>query len=271
MQSTPDTAAESAADPAVHYQRRGAVGVLTLNRPENRNAMTTELLDAFGAALAAARDDAALRALVITGTGRCFSAGADLRASLQTGDGRLPHERSFAMYAPFLAVLDVEVPVIAALNGHAVGGGFGLSLLCDLRIGAIGARYGANFTRIGLSPGMAISATLPHVVGPHRATELLLTGRLFDAAEGLTNGYLLEACEPNEVLPRAVALAEVIAANAPIALRLTRKLLRTAAGFDPRQAALREAYAQAETIATADAEEGVAALLQKRAPRFAGR
>src|SRR5512143_2123161 len=109
---------------AVRYHAEGAVGVITLNRPDNRNSMTPELLDAFAVASAAARADTTTRCVVITGTGACFSSGADFRATLQRSDGA-PHERSYAMYAPFLSLLDIAVPVIGALNGHAVGGGFG--------------------------------------------------------------------------------------------------------------------------------------------------
>lgn len=259
--------------PAVRYHREGAVGVITLDRPENRNSMTAELLDAFASAVATCRADTDIRAVVLTGEGRCFSAGADLRDAVQRDGTRfeLPHERSYAMYRPFLSLLELDVPLIAALNGHAVGGGFGLSLLCDLRIGAQDARYGANFAKLGLSPGMAISTTLPRAVGLQRATELLLTGRLFDGHEGVRYGYLLQALPAAEVLPRAMQLAAEIAENAPIALRLTRRLLREGAGRDPRDAARDEAYAQAETVGTDDAREGIEALLGKRKPRFSGR
>src|SRR4051812_9061937 len=129
---------------AVRYHARDAIGVITLDRPDNRNSMTPELLDAFVVASAAARADTSVRCVVVTGTGACFSSGADFKATLQRNDGE-PHERSYAMYAPFLSLLDIDVPVIAALNGHAVGGGFGLALVCDLRFGVDGAKYGANF------------------------------------------------------------------------------------------------------------------------------
>ena len=182
-----------AAGPAVRFDYDGAVGTITLDRPDNRNSMTAELLDAFAAALAAARAVPALRCLVITGSGACFSAGADFKAILQRDDGGrplAPHERSLAMYAPFLAVLDVEVPVIGALNGHAVGGGFGLALCCDLRVGAREGRYGANFARLGLHPGMAITHLLPRLVGVARAADLLFTGRLVDGLEAQQMGLL---------------------------------------------------------------------------------
>ena len=173
--------------PAVRFEHDGTIGTITLDRPDNRNSMTGELLDAFSAALAAARAVTALRCLIITGSGACFSAGADFKAILQRDDGDrplAPHERSLAMYQPFLAVLDVDIPVIGALNGHAVGGGFGLALCCDLRIGAREGRYGANFARLGLHPGMAITHLLPRLVGVARAADLLFTGRLAGGLPG---------------------------------------------------------------------------------------
>jgi enoyl-CoA hydratase/carnithine racemase len=249
------------------------IGLITLDRPDNRNSMTPELLDAFGAAVARVRTTDALRCVIITGTGSCFSAGADFKSVLQRDEGpwRAPHEKSFAMYQPFLSVLDIAVPVIGALNGHTVGGGFGLSLCCDLRIGARAAKYGANFTRLGLSPGMAISYLMPRIVGLSRASELLFTGRLVDGEEAERIGLLSYAVSAEEVLPRAMDLATAIAASAPIAVRETKRLMQRGLGWDARAAAYNESFAQAESIVTADAAEGIAALLEKREPRFQGR
>lgn len=261
---------------AVVYRREGRVGVLTLNRPDNRNSMTPELLDAFrAAALEAARDEGA-RAVVVTGRGTSFSAGADFRSNIQRDGGeserpRAPHERSFAMYVPFLTVLDIEVPVVGALNGHAVGGGFGLALACDLRIASRDAKYGANFARLGLHPGMAISYLLPRIVGPARAAELLFTGRLVGGAEAEALGLVNRAVAAGDVLPEAMALAETIAENAPLAVRMMKRTFYEGLGWDVRAAAFREAFAQAVTVDTEDAREGMAALLEKRAPEFRGR
>jgi enoyl-CoA hydratase/carnithine racemase len=262
----------------VLYERHGHVALITLNRPDNRNSMTSDLLDGFAAAARAAAGDRAVRCVVITGSGTCFSAGADFRAQIQRDDGGsdealspLPHERSYAMYAPFLAIADVEVPVIAALNGHAIGGGFGLSLVCDLRIAARDAKYGANFARLGLAPGMAITYTLPRIVGPQRAAELVFTGRLFDGEEAERIGYAAR-CVPNaDVLSTAMEMARAIADNAPHAVRLTKALLYRGLGWNPREHAWREAFAQAETVATEDGREGITALLAKRRPVFRGR
>lgn len=260
--------------PAVRFEHDGAIGTITLDRPDNRNSMTAELLDGFTAALAAARAVASLRCLIITGTGPCFSAGADFKGAVQRGDGErplAPHERSLAMYQPFLAVLDVEVPVIGALNGHAVGGGFGLALCCDLRIGAREGRYGANFARLGLHPGMAITHLLPRLVGVAAAADLLLTGRLVDGVEAARIGLLGEVVAAAEVGARARATAELIAANAPGPVRTIKRALGRGLAAGARDAALAEAFAQAESLATADAAEGIAALLGKRPPVFTGR
>jgi enoyl-CoA hydratase/carnithine racemase len=280
---------------AVRYEAADGIGVITFDRPDNRNSMTDEVLDAFVRATAQARASTDLRCIVITGSGATFSAGADFKAlpsnasvgggapagsaggagvspvgSVQREEGE-PHERSFAMYAPFLSVLELEIPVIGALNGHAIGGGFGLALICDIRIGARNAKYGANFVRLGLSPGMAISYLLPRIVGVSRAAEMMFTGRLIDGDEAERIGLVSECHAAIEVLPRAMALARTIAANAPLAVRATKANLYRGLDWNPRGHAAREAVDQAATLATADCAEGIAALLGKRVPVFTGR
>tara|TARA_B100001750_G_scaffold98822_1_gene78288 strand:+ start:35 stop:775 length:741 start_codon:yes stop_codon:yes gene_type:complete len=245
------------------------VGEIVLDRPEGRNSMTPELLEAFGEAACAAAGDADLRCLIVRGEGRCFSAGADLKANLQTGSG-LPHERSYAMYAPFLSLVDLEVPIVGALNGHAVGGGFGLALTCDIRIGARDAKYGANFARLGFGSGMAISYVLPRLVGVSRAAEMLFTGKLVSGDEAEAMGLLSRALPAEEVLPAARELAGEIAASAPLAVRAIKRALRHNLDWDPKSAARYEAALQADTLTTADAREGMAALLEKRPPIFTG-
>jgi enoyl-CoA hydratase/carnithine racemase len=261
-------------DPAAVYESSGGVGVLTLNRPDNRNSMTPELLEAFAEAVAQAKSDPEARAILITGKGSCFSAGADFRSEMQRdadGPHRMPHERSYGMYTPFLGVFDLEVPVIGALNGHAVGGGFGLALVCDIRFASREAKYGANFTRIGLHPGMAITYLLPRLVGPSKAAELLYTGQLITGEEAERIGLVSRALPAEEVLPVAMETARTIAANAPLAVRMTKRTLRRQLGWDVRGAAYEEGYAQAASLTTDDAAEGMRALLEKREPQFQGR
>jgi enoyl-CoA hydratase/carnithine racemase len=263
-----------ATDAPVLFHLEGKhIGVLTLNRPDNRNSMTSDLLDAFVETTGRIRSQKDLRCVIITGKGRCFSAGADLRAQVQredTGRKLETHERSYAMYVPFLSVLDIEVPTIAALNGHAVGGGFGLSLVCDIRVANESAKVGANFSRLGFSSGMAVSYILPRLVGISKAAELLFTGRLISGEEAERIGLVSYALPAQEVFPKALEIATEIAQSAPLAVRKMKKLFFEGLDFRPRPAAMAEAFAQAETIATADAKEGMAALLEKREPKFTG-
>jgi enoyl-CoA hydratase/carnithine racemase len=258
----------------VLFEQRQHIGIITLNRPDNRNSMTAELLQSFGDVTREVAGNPELRCVIITGRGSCFSAGADFRSIVQRDDRdgyRLPHEKSFAMYEPFLRVLELEVPTIGALNGHAVGGGFGLALLCDMRIGAENAKFGANFAKLGLHPGLGISYLLPRLIGVPRACEMLFTGRLIAGTEAAANGLFSEAVPAADVWDRAWALADQIARNAPLAIRTMKRGFYQALDWRPREAAYAEALAQAFTLETEDVKEGIAALLDKRAPEFHGR
>lgn len=259
-------------DDAVEYESADHIGVLTLNRPEQRNAMSAELLDAFAERIEIARNDTGIRCLVITGKGRCFSAGADLRASLQRDDlGEPSKDTSYAMYEPFLRVLDLDVPVIAALNGHTVGGGFGLALLADIRVASEDAKYGANFARLGIHSGLGISYTLPKLVGPAHAAEMLFTGKLIRGAEALRIGLVSHAVAEDEVLPTAFGIAHGIAGSAPLAVQQMKASICRGLGWEIREAAMHEAALQSASLATEDAKEGIAAVLGKREPEFRGR
>ena len=257
---------------AVLYEGADLIGMISLNRPDHRNAMTPELLDAFSEAIAEARGDQKIRCLVITGRGPCFSAGADLRSSMQRSDsGKPSRDASFAMYEPFLQVLDVEVPVIAAMNGHTVGGGFGLSLLADIRIANVDAKYGVNFARLGIHSGLGISYLLPRLVGAAHAAELLFTGKLIRGDEALRIGLVTHAEAAEEVLPTAMGLARAIAGSAPMAVQQMKASIRRGLRWEIREAALDEAGLQAASLSTEDAKEGVSAILEKREPDFTGR
>ena len=254
---------------AVRYERKGWIGEIVLDRPDNRNSMTPDLLEAFMQASRAACEDESLRCLLVRGEGSCFSAGADFRSNIQQGKG-LPHERSYSMYQPFLNLLNVDVPVIAALNGHAVGGGFGLALVCDIRIANRAAKYGANFARLGLGAGMAITYLLPRLINVSTAAELLFTGRLIDGDEMQRLGLASAAVSSDEVVPRARQIAEEIAQNAPLAVRAIKQTFYRGLRWTPSEAAYMEAFLQAETLTTKDANEGMNALLEKRDPIFEG-
>jgi enoyl-CoA hydratase/carnithine racemase len=261
-------------DPVL-YDVADAIATITLNRPENRNSMTPDVMSAFREAVARARADRALRCVVVTGRGASFCAGADFRsaspADPRTATPALPeHERLYRTYEPFLDVFDLPMPTIAAMNGHAVGGGFGLALVCDLRVANRDAKYGANFAKLGFTSGMAISHLLPRIVGVPLAADLLFTGRLVSGAEAAAIGLAHEAVAAEDVAAAAQRRAAAIAACAPEAVRLMKRSLYAGSGWDPRSAARAEAFAQAATMRSDDGREGVRALLEKRDPKFTG-
>lgn len=256
----------------VLYDSQDHIATITINRPENRNSMTADVMEGFRDCVREAAADRSLRAVVITGRGKSFCAGADFRGPGKTAEGgkAVDDERLFDLYGPFLDVFDLEVPTVGALQGHAVGGGFGLTLVCDLRIANRDARYGANFSRLGLHSGMAVSYLLPRIVGVPKAAELLFTGRLIDGAEAEKIGLAHQAVAADEVHDVAMRLAREIAAAAPEAVRLLKRSLYRGAGWAPRDAARLEASAQAKTMGMEDAREGIRALLEKREPMFTG-
>ena len=255
----------------------GGVASVSLNRGYAMNALSPTLLEELAEALESLHERPDVQVVVLEGLGRAFSVGFDLRAmaSLLNDDGTLDIDtvqRSAALGRRVIqAVLTQRAVTIASAHGFAVGGGFGLSLVCDLRIANRGSKYGANFARLGLSSGMGISYILPRLVGPACASELMLTGRLVLGDEAESIGLVNRAVETDEVLPVAMEMAEAIAKNAPIAVRFIKKSIYEGLGWEVRRAAFQEAMAQAITIDTEDVNEGIAALLEKRDPVFHGR
>jgi enoyl-CoA hydratase/carnithine racemase len=264
------TSSPAASPLRVERPSEGVV-VLTLALPERRNAMTEELTAAWADAVAELATDRELRVVVVTGEGSAFCAGGDL-SWIEAGGAQVDPLRTkmLAFYRTWLSIRELEVPVLAAVNGPAIGAGLCLALACDLRYAAPTARFGAPFAALGMHPGMAASYLLPEAVGLPRAREMLYTGRIFGAAEaeqiGLINGVL-----PAETLLADVtATAEKVAAMAPVAVRLTKSALR----HGPRsyaEALEWEALAQPITMATEDMREGLRAQGERRPPQFSGR
>jgi enoyl-CoA hydratase/carnithine racemase len=253
-------------------QHPDGVAVVTLDLPERRNAMTAELTAAWTETLAELRADRSVRAVVVTGEGKAFCAGGDLSWIGESPDLTVSdiRDRMLPFYRAWLAVRDLEIPTIAAVNGPAIGAGLCLALACDLRYAARGAVLSAPFVGLGMHAGMAATWLLPEAVGLPVARELLLTGRAVDADEALRIGLLNGVSEPAALLDDAVAVASRIAANAPTAVRLTVAGLR--GGHSSLEAALQyEALAQPVTFATADLTEGLAAAKERRTPTFTGR
>src|SRR5690348_9346714 len=209
-------------------RRDDGVAVLTLDNPEQRNAMS----DAMTASWVAAVDDLAadrdLRAVVVTGAGSAFCSGGNTGWIASEPDATVDHLRTrmIAFYRAWLSIRRLEVPTLAAVNGPAIGAGLCLALACDVRYAAASARLGAPFVRLGMNPGMAATYLLPDVVGEAHARELLITGRTVDAAEALRLGLVSAVHDDATFLVEVLAVADGIAATAPIASRYTTLALR---------------------------------------------
>jgi len=256
--------------------RAGAVLFLTLDRPDARNAYSEAMVDSLVRALDDADRDDEVRCVILTGAGAAFSAGGDLKRMLQQEgmfaggpvDLRRRYVDGIQRIPRRLALL--EKPIIAAINGPAIGAGLDLACMCDLRIVARGAQLGSTFVKVGLVPGDGGAYFLSRTIGFPRALELMLTGRLIDTDEAERIGLVHRVVEPAELLPAARALAEQIAANAPLAVRLTKRAAYRSHEADLEQALELAATYQGIVQNTADHREAVRAILERRAPVFRG-
>jgi enoyl-CoA hydratase/carnithine racemase len=252
---------------AVSVARDGHVLTVTIDRPARRNAMTYAAWDELGAALAGAAGSDA-RVVVVTGRDGAFCSGGDLE-----GGDRAPHP-----YAQLAAVartcetlVSLPQPTIAQVDGLAVGAGFGLALACDFVVASRRARFGTMFLARGLSPDFATSWLLPRLVGTRLATRLCLLPEIFDAARAQELGLLEEVVEAEELPAYVGKLAGRLAAGPPVAIRLTKQLLRDAFSRGVAESLAAETAAQSVNRLSADAQEGIAAFLEGRPPRFEGR
>ncbi len=263
--------------PAVLTEVSGHVMTLTLNRPEKLNAFNTAMRDGIIAGLDRADAEDDVRAVIVTGAGRGFCAGADLSAGasrfdvaarVASGEGIRDNGGRVA-----LRLFACLKPVIAAVNGAAVGVGATMLLPMDIRLASTEARFGFPFTRRGLVPEACSSWFLPRAVGMQRAMEWLATGRVFPATEALGSGLVRSLHAPDALLPAARALAEEIAAQAaPVSMALTRQMVWRMQGTShPMQAHRLESRILLERGQSADLKEGVASFLEKRPARFTGR
>src|SRR6478752_1303898 len=246
------------------------VVLVTLDLPDRRNMMSAAMTASWGRAMAGLAADPSVRAVVVTGEGSAFCSGGDVSWIGAEPDATVDELRSrmLPFYRTWLSVRELEVPTIAAVNGAAIGAGLALALACDLRYAATSARLGVPFVKLGMHPGMAATWSLPEVVGPAAARDLLLTGRVVAADEALRLGLVSRVIDDATFLDEVLAVAADVAATAPIATRLT-KLALADGGHATYDAALQwEALAQPVTLATQDLQEGIRAAREKRAPAF---
>lgn len=247
----------------------GPVRVLTLNRPDLRNALDRRLRQELSDALDQAEEDATVRALVLTGSGTAFCAGMDLGELENLLDySHQEHlDDSRALGELFRRIFTFPKPIVAAVNGHAVAGGAGLASVCDVVVISEDARLGYTEARIGFVAAL-VSVFLRRVAGGRIARELLLEARLIDAEEAVTRGLVSESVTPSKVMARALERASVIAENSPVALAQTKRLLT--GGGDTTLAEELEfaANVNAEARSSEDLREGIRAFLEKRPPNW---
>ncbi|MER5934770.1 enoyl-CoA hydratase-related protein [Streptomyces sp. NPDC002054] len=260
--------------PTLLHRTENNVSWITLNRPDAMNALTWDQRDRLIDLLAEATADPAVRAVVLTATGKGFCAGADLRGGPATGGNRIAGDiaRMIRLGAQRLitAVLDCEKPVIAAVNGTAAGIGAHLALACDLVIAAEPAKFIEVFVRRGLVPDGAGAYLLPRLIGPQKAKELMFFGDALTAREAERLGLVNTVVPADELAETARAWAERLAQGPTRAIALTKQLVNASLDSDRATALAAEATAQEINMTTADANEGVASFVERRTPKYHG-
>jgi enoyl-CoA hydratase/carnithine racemase len=254
----------------VLYEAADGVATITLHRPEVRNAFGDGMGDALADAYERADADDDVRAVVLTGTPPAFCAGADMRAGGDTFAA--PDPVNFSAAAVPMAAWEVRKPVIAAVNGHAIGIGFTITLQCDLRVFAADAKYGIVQVRRGVMGDGYSHWTLPRLVGAEHAADILLTGRTFDGREAKALGLCSRVLPNDEVLPASLEIARDIAVNtAPLAVAYSKKLLWQSTELRPAHVEALETRYHHHLMGAPDAREGVLAFLEGRPPVWRGR
>jgi enoyl-CoA hydratase/carnithine racemase len=265
----------------IQYSVKDGVATVTLNRPEKQNAFNTQMMKDLIAVFDVTDADDAVRAVIITGAGRAFCAGADLSGGAQTfdyeaqGGSALAERQRDGVQRDggglvTLRIFESLKPVISACNGPAVGVGVTMQLAMDIRLASTDARYGLVFARRGLNPEAASSWFLPKLVGVQTALEWCYTGRIFPAQEALDRGLVRSLHAPDELLPAARAIAREIADNtAPVSVALTRQLIwRMAGASHPMEAHMADSRGIQARGRSGDAREGVTSFLEKRPPNY---
>ncbi len=253
------------------YEKKENIGLLTINRPEKLNAISNELISELKNLLDEIENDEGLRVLIITGAGdKAFVAGADIK-ELVDRDARLGRRISQERQKIFSRIENLSVPVIAAVNGYALGGGLELALACSIRVCSEKAQFGAPEVKLGIIPGDGGTQRLPRLVGLGRAMELILTGDFIDAQEAYRIGLVNKVLPQEELMEKAMELAKKIASRPPLAVRFAKEAVNRSQEGDAASGFALESYLHALSCTTEDKKEGVSAFLEKRKGKFKGK
>jgi enoyl-CoA hydratase/carnithine racemase len=254
----------------IEFERRGRVGWVRLNRPEKLNAMSAMMWAELAELGPELRDDPDLRAVVVIGNGRAFSAGIDLSTFGGSGVETVGPESIARTQEGYLWLHEAWYPTIAAVRGHALGAGMQLAVACDLRIVARGARFGMLEAKYGLMPDLTGTQLLPRVVGPAKAKELIFTAEQIDADEAFRIGLANRVVDDDALEQTVADLAERLAAQPPIAIRGAKRAIDASTTLPVREGLVLEHEGQTACVRSADFKEAITAFLEQRAPHFTG-
>jgi len=253
------------------YEKKENIGLLTINRPEKMNAISQELTAELSQLLDEIENDDDLRVIVITGAGdKAFVAGADIN-ELVNRDARLGRRVSRERQEIFSRIEDLHVPVIAAVNGYALGGGLELALACSIRICSEKAQFGAPEVKLGIIPGDGGTQRLPRLIGLGRAMEMIIIGDFIDAQEAYRIGLVNNVFPPEKLMEKAMELAQKIASRPPLAVKYAKEAVNRSQEGDTASGFALESYLHALSCTTEDKKEGVSAFLEKRKGKFKGK
>lgn len=245
--------------------KKGRVALLTLNRPEALNALSTDLLDSIVSALSCLENDANVAAVVITGEGRAFAAGADIK---EMQNRRFSEMYLSDYFAGWDRVAEFRKPLIAAVNGFALGGGCELALMCDIIIASDQAKFGLPEIKLGVTPGIGGTQRLTRAVGKSRAMDLILTGRMIDAAEAERIGLVSRLIPAERLVDERLSVGELIGAYSSVALIAAKEMVSRSLELGTREGVKLERRLFHALFGTEDKKEGMAAFIQKRSPVF---
>jgi enoyl-CoA hydratase len=253
------------------YEKKGSIGILTINRPEKLNALSNVLISELSALLADIEKDDELGVLILTGAGdKAFVAGADI-GELVERDARLGRKVSRERQDVFFRIENLPVPTIAAVNGYALGGGLELALACSIRFCSEKAQFGAPEVKLGIIPGDGGTQRLPRLIGKGRAMEMILTGDFIGAEEAFRIGLVNRVVPHENLLEKTMELAEKIASRPPLAVKYAKEAVNRSIEGGSESGYALESFLHALTCTTEDKKEGVAAFLEKRKGQFKGK
>jgi len=255
---------------AVLKEIKDRICVLTLNQPDQLNAMSDIMAKDFREAIDEIKTDPEPKVVIVTGAGRAFSAGGNLQMMSENigANPAIRRKEIFSFYKSFLSIMDLGIPTIAAINGHAIGAGACLPLACDMRVAASSSKIGFTFAKIGLHPGMGAEYFLPRIIGEARTFELLMTGDIITTDEAYRIGLINHVVPPEELMDSVMELAGKIVAMPVLPIRMLKESIPAAMKSNLTDTLHREATYQAICFMSGDIREGIDAVREKRTPHF---